>query len=59
EFVDYHPGKCLVESSESVGFKRKISKITETLSYKASFKNKVKFLLYKKIMLGSIIRFLG
>ncbi|MDD6085435.1 MAG: polysaccharide pyruvyl transferase family protein [Oscillospiraceae bacterium] len=59
EFVDYHPGKCLVESSESVGFKRKISKITETLSYKASFKNKVKFLLYKKNYAGKHYPLLG
>ena len=29
EFVDYHPGKCLILSEQKRGISRKISKVTE------------------------------
>ena len=48
EFVDYHPGKCLVESVEGHGVKRKIIKVVEVLLYKAPLKEKIKFIKYKK-----------
>ncbi len=48
EFVDYHPGKCLILSEQKRGISRKISKVTEVLKYKAPFKEKIKFIKYKK-----------
>lgn len=48
EFVDYHAGKCLVNSGQGSGLKRKLSKFLETMRYNASFSDKLKFIKYKK-----------
>lgn len=47
-FVDYHPGKCLIESDQKKGLARKISKVTEVFKYKAPLREKIKFIKYKK-----------
>lgn len=48
EFVDYHPGKCLISSNEGTGLFRKISKVMEVLKYRAPLKEKIHFIKYKK-----------
>lgn len=48
EFVDYHPGECLIETTEKTGMQRKIQKVLEVLHYKASLRDKLDFLQYKK-----------
>lgn len=48
EFVDFHPGKCLLESSEKRGVKRLIQKVLQVLCCKASLRDKIHFIQYKK-----------
>lgn len=48
EFVDYHPGKCLVDSKQKNGLMRKLSKSVEVLTIQAPLKEKLNFIKYKK-----------
>lgn len=48
EFVDYHPGKCLIETPERIGMQRTFYKVIEVLGYRASIKDKFRFIKYKK-----------
>lgn len=48
EFVDYHPGKCLVDSNQKDGVLRKLSKSAEVLKIKAPMREKLNFIKYKK-----------
>lgn len=48
EFVDYHPGECLISIKRGRGVTRKISKVIEAFKYKAPLKEKVRFIKYKK-----------
>lgn len=48
EFVDYHPGKCLTGNAEPKGLQREIRKVWEILCCKASLKDKIRFIRYKK-----------
>lgn len=48
EFVDYHPGECLVPADGGHGIMRKVSKVAEVFRYNAPFKEKIKFIIYKK-----------
>lgn len=59
EFVDYHPGKCLIESNQKNGILRKISKVTETFKYNAPLKEKIKFIKYKKNFAANYYPYLG
>ncbi len=59
EFVDYHPGECLVQSDGGHGLSRKISKVLEVFSYNAPFKEKVKFIKYKKNYASNYYPLLG
>ena len=59
EFVDYHPGKCLLESSERRGVKRLIQKATQVLRYKASLKDKIHFIQYKTSYARQYFQLLG
>ncbi|MCM1326101.1 MAG: polysaccharide pyruvyl transferase family protein [Bacteroidales bacterium] len=59
EFVDYHPGECLVKSSEKRGMKRQIQKVMQILCYKASLKDKILFIQYKKSYAGQYFPLLG
>lgn len=48
QFVDYHPGKCLIPPDGGVGIMRKISKVSEVFRYHAPLKEKIRFIRYKK-----------
>lgn len=48
QFVDYHIEKCLIKSNEKKGLLRKILKAIEVSKYNAPFKEKIKFIKYKK-----------
>lgn len=48
EFVDYHPGKCLVDLKQKNGLLRKFSKGLEVLRIQAPLKAKLNFIKYKK-----------
>ena len=45
EFVDYHPGECLVPTNGGKGLIRKVSKVIEVFKYHAPLKEKLKFIL--------------
>ena len=58
EFVDYHPGKCILPSKEATGMKKKSTKKgLEILRMKGRLRDKVQFWKYKKIMPERIIRY--
>lgn len=59
EFVDYHPGRCLVESRQKTDLARKFSKVTEVFKYKAPLKEKIKFIKYKKNYAVNYYHYLG
>lgn len=59
QFVDYHPGKCLVDSQEKTGILRKLSKAAEVLRYKAPLPEKLKFIKYKKNYAANYFPLLG
>ena len=48
EFVDYHPGECILPSKETTGMKRKIQKGLEILRMKGRLRDKIQFVKYKK-----------
>lgn len=48
EFVDYHPGSCLVNNGEKKGFLRKLEKASEAFGYNAPFREKIRYIRYKK-----------
>ena len=59
EFVDYHPGKCILPSKEATGMKRKVQKGLEILRMKGRLRDKVQFLKYKKNYAGKNYPVLG
>lgn len=59
EFVDYHPGTCLVPEDGGTGIWRKISKVLEVFSYSAPLKEKIRFILYKKNYASNYYPYLG
>ncbi len=59
QFVDYHPGECLIPSNEGTGLNRKISKVFETFRYKAPFAEKLRFIRYKKNYASNYYPLLG
>ncbi len=59
QFVDYHPGKCLIPSNEGTGLKRKISKVFEAFNYRAPFAEKLRFIRYKKNYASNYYPLLG
>lgn len=59
QFVDYHPGKCLISSKSSGGIKRKVEKVVETFQYKAPLSSKLKFIKYKKNYASNYYPYLG
>lgn len=48
QFVDYHPGETLIPADGGTGIKRKVSKVIETFKYRAPFREKIRFIKYKK-----------
>jgi hypothetical protein len=59
EFVDYHPGECLIPSEEGTGLKRKVSKAIEVFKYSTPLKEKLKFIKYKKNYAKNYYPYLG
>lgn len=59
QFVDYHPGECLIPSKSSGGLKRKVEKVVETFKYKAPLSSKLKFIKYKKNYASNYYPYLG
>ena len=47
EFVDYHPGSCLVNNGEKKGFLRKLEKASEAFGYNAPFREKIRFFSFE------------
>lgn len=48
EFVDYHVDECVVQSESNYSLLRKFNKAIESLLIKGKFKNKMKYLCYKR-----------
>lgn len=60
EFVDYHPGKCLVLNEKArKGFFRKIYKVQEILKITTSLSNKFLYLGYKRNFGWRYFHYLG
>lgn len=59
EFVDYHPGRVIEKSDEHTGIMRKIYKIMDVMKSKASFRDKIKFILFKKNFASKYFHYLG
>lgn len=59
EFVDYHPGPTLIPADGGTGIKRKIAKVLEVFKYHASFKDKIRFVKYKKNFAANYFSYLG
>ncbi len=59
QFVDYHPGECLVESCEGKGIKRKFYKVMKVFCYHAPLREKIKFIQYKKNYSENYYPYLG
>jgi len=59
QFVDYHPGKCLIQSESGTGVYRKIFKILEVLKIHSSLKEKIRFIKYKKDYAANYYPYLG
>ena len=59
QFVDYHPGPCLVSADGGYGLFRKVAKVAETFRYKAPFADKLRFIKYKKNYTANYYPLLG
>ena len=59
QFVDYHPGETLIPADGGTGIMRKASKVIETFKYSAPFKEKIRFLKYKKNYAANYYPYLG
>ena len=59
QFVDYHPGRTLLPPDGGRGWKRKICKVLEVFRYHAPFKEKLKFIQYKKNYATNYYPYLG
>ncbi|SDH73845.1 polysaccharide pyruvyl transferase family protein [Desulfosporosinus hippei] len=59
EFVDYHPGECLVIAESGRGLSRKISKVLEVFRNDAPLKEKIRFIMYKKNYAANYYPYLG
>jgi hypothetical protein len=59
QFVDYHSGETLIPADGGSGLKRKVSKVLEAFKYDAPFKEKIKFIKYKKNYAANYYPYLG
>ncbi len=59
EFVDYHPGECLIPTKGGTGLTRKILKTLEVFRCKAPFREKLSFIKYKKNFAYNFYPYLG
>ena len=58
-FVDFHPGKCVIAPKTSNKIVRKLYKAIEIIKIHASFRDKIKFLKYKKNYARNYFYYLG
>lgn len=59
EFVDYHPGKTVIPSSEGTGVRRKVAKFIEAFKGSAPLIEKIKFINYKRKYEKNYFPYLG
>ena len=59
QFVDYHPGECLIPADGGSGIARKISKVLEVFRYHAPLREKLRFIRYKKNYAANYYPYLG
>lgn len=59
EFVDYHVGDCLIPQDSAKGLLRKLEKGMEVFGYNAPFKEKIRFIKYKKNYSKNYYPYLG
>lgn len=59
KFIDYHPGKILVNHNEKNGIFRKVNKAFDTFIISAPLKAKIDYVLYKKSYAEKYYPFLG
>ncbi len=59
EFVDYHPGKCLLPVENESGISRKLAKGIEVLKQKAPITEKIRFIQYKRQYAAKYYPYLG
>lgn len=59
QFVDYHPGECLIPAEGGTGLSRKVFKIFEVLKFHAPLKEKLRFIRYKKNYAANYYSYLG
>lgn len=59
QFVDYHPGECIISQKKKQGFRHKISKAIEVLTVRTSLKNKFNYIKYKRNFAVNFHHFLG
>lgn len=59
EFVDYHPGKCLVPPTGGKGIFRKVAKGMEVFRYQAPLLEKIRYIKYKKNYASNYYPYLG
>lgn len=48
QFVDYHPGKTLIPADGGTGIRHKMHKAKEVLDSRASLRDKIRYIRYKK-----------
>lgn len=59
QFVDYHPGECLIPPEGGKGIRRKVSKVLDVLKQDAPVREKIRFIQYKKNYAAKYYPYLG
>lgn len=59
EFLDYHPGRTLIAPDGGNGIPRKVSKVLEVFKGSAPFREKIRFIKYKKNYAKNYYPYLG
>lgn len=59
EFVDYHPGECLIPSPSGSGMLHKLLKAAEVFKYRAPLVDKIRYIKYKKNYAANYHSYLG
>ncbi len=59
EFLDYHPGRTLIAPDGGNGISRKVSKVLEVFKGSAPFREKIRFIKYKKNYAKNYYPYLG
>lgn len=59
QFADYHPGECLVHGKGGAGIPRKIEKFKDVMKVRAPFRDKIRFINYKRNYAKKYYPYLG